>query len=217
MHFLAQSVEWLESHPNEAAARAVPQSTEFQPLAELLPRLVGKVMRRPRHLQVFLDDDFVRAIKSNDDEHWAEFWVAATKRALNVDSPAVGGAPDSNGVNSASEARDAVVKAGLLIGFHADQATEACVDLAILLNIPFAICPCCVFPAEFPDRKLPDGRRVSKYPEFMEYLQNKHPNIKTAELPFAGVHRHELDPALAAVSPSARSTVLYMLPGDFTM
>jgi hypothetical protein len=55
---------------------------------------------------------------------------------------------------------------------------------------------------------------LCRYPEFIEYLNLKHPRIRTAELPFAGVHRHALDPALAAVSPAARSTVLYTLPED---
>ena len=27
-------------------------------------------------------------------------------------------------------------------------------DLAILLNIPFCVVPCCVFPSEFPQRKI---------------------------------------------------------------
>jgi hypothetical protein len=43
----------------------------------------------------------------------------------------------------------------LIVGFHPDQATEACMDLAVLLNIPFCVVPCCVFPNEFPNRNIP--------------------------------------------------------------
>jgi hypothetical protein len=43
----------------------------------------------------------------------------------------------------------------LIVGFHPDQATEACMDLAVLLQIPFCVVPCCVFPNEFPNRHVP--------------------------------------------------------------
>ena len=42
----------------------------------------------------------------------------------------------------------------LVVGFHPDQATEPCIDLAMLLGVPFCVVPCCVFPSEFPDRRL---------------------------------------------------------------
>jgi hypothetical protein len=79
-----------------------------------------------------------------------------------LDDEAVDNRMDGGSAMSALEVRAAVKSASLLIGFHADQATEACVDLAMRLGVPFAICPCCVFPLEFPDRHLPDGRFVSK-------------------------------------------------------
>jgi hypothetical protein len=42
----------------------------------------------------------------------------------------------------------------LIVGFHPDQATEPCIDLAKVLGIPYCVVPCCVFPAEFPNRRL---------------------------------------------------------------
>jgi len=42
----------------------------------------------------------------------------------------------------------------LIVAFHPDQATESCIDLARVLNVPFCVVPCCVFPLEFPNRRL---------------------------------------------------------------
>ena len=35
------------------------------------------------------------------------------------------------------------------VGLHPDEATDAIVDVALQLNIPFAVVPCCVFPNSF--------------------------------------------------------------------
>lgn len=63
------------------------------------------------------------------------------------------------------------------------------------MNKPFAIVPCCTYSQEFPKRKLPDGRPVRKYEELIEYLQLKHPSIKSHQLEFEG-----------------RNTVLFWIP-----
>ena len=47
---------------------------------------------------------------------------------------------------------DAVRNASLIIGLHADGATEAIVDAALQYNKPFVVVPCCVFPNFFRDR-----------------------------------------------------------------
>lgn len=195
----------------------MPNSPNYQPLAELMPVITANERCTPRHLRAFLDQSFVDAISGHGDTVWSSFWVGAKARALSLVSHGAAShdaPPGPLDISSPAEALAAVEKATLLIGFHPDQATEACIDLAIHLKVPFAVCPCCVFPAEFPDRILPDGRRVAKYPEFIEYLRMKHPMIRLAELPFSGIHRHQIDPDLAAVSPAARSTVLYTLPED---
>lgn len=57
-------------------------------------------------------------------------------------------------IEDASRAWQMLSALRLVIGFHPDQATEACVDLAQVLKVPVCIVPCCVFPSEFPNRML---------------------------------------------------------------
>lgn len=61
---------------------------------------------------------------------------------------------------------------------------EASIDLALVLAVPFCVVPCCVFPAEFPHRKNPDGTRLRTYAQLLEYLRRKATNICTADLDF---------------------------------
>lgn len=75
---------------------------------------------------------------------------------------------------------------GLVCGLHPDQATEPIVDQAIKLGKPFAVVPCCVFSKEFPERRLPDGKPVFSYEDFVTYLKAKTPGIESAFLPFSG-------------------------------
>lgn len=80
----------------------------------------------------------------------------------------------------------------LIVGMHPDQATEAIVRAAVMMRKPFAVVPCCVFAREFPerslrdsqgfficfsffhfflfDRRTPDGRRVTSFKDFIEFL-----------------------------------------------
>mmetsp|Transcript_6810 Transcript_6810/g.9916 ORF Transcript_6810/g.9916 Transcript_6810/m.9916 type:complete len:356 (+) Transcript_6810:37-1104(+) len=90
-------------------------------------------------------------------------------------------------------------RAKLIVGFHPDQATESCIDLANLLGIPFAICPCCVFPKEFPNRSYL-GNKVIHYDEFLEYLKAK-PSIATTKVA-----------KLKTIKGTSRNIVLYSLP-----
>jgi hypothetical protein len=60
------------------------------------------------------------------------------------------------------------------VGMHPDQATDAVVDAALALGCPFAVVPCCVFPALFAEtRRTPDGRRVTtrRVPRPVAYWQ----------------------------------------------
>lgn len=74
----------------------------------------------------------------------------------------------------------------LVVGMHADEATEPIVDAAIAAGVPFAVVPCCVFPKSNPDRRGPDGRPVTTTKEFVAYLRAKAGGIRTAFLPFEG-------------------------------
>lgn len=79
----------------------------------------------------------------------------------------------------------------MLVGLHADQATEWVVDEAIRLNKPFCVLPCCVFPSLFQDRIHPEtGALVVSHQDFVEYLLAKRyacgGEIRLSILPFAG-------------------------------
>ena len=137
---------------------------------------------------------------------WASFWSKATARAKAEELAPPGHhqpAPDAPAASkTAAAAADLLLRAQLVVGFHPDQATEASIDLALLLALPFVVCPCCVFPSVFTDRRL-HGRRVSSFQDFVSYLKLKHPKIRTAELPFN------------SGGGLVRNTVLYMLPEDY--
>lgn len=77
-------------------------------------------------------------------------------------------------------------KCSLIVGMHPDEATEAIVDTALELRLPFAVVPCCVMSRTFPDRRGRDGERVETYEALVRYLMDKHPGIQSAFLPFAG-------------------------------
>lgn len=88
----------------------------------------------------------------------------------------------------------AVKNASLLIGLHADGATEAIVDAAIAYKKPFVVVPCCVFPSLFRDRFVTvkvDGEiekrvHVRTHEQFCQYLQEKDSSFIREELPFDG-------------------------------
>ncbi|KAL3792692.1 hypothetical protein HJC23_009420 [Cyclotella cryptica] len=96
---------------------------------------------------------------------------------------------------------DAVQRASLIIGLHADSATEAIVDAALLYNKPFVVVPCCVFPNLFNNRYIDvpiqdaetgvgtqSTRRipVRTHEHFCVYLLNKDSRFKREILPFEG-------------------------------
>ena len=79
----------------------------------------------------------------------------------------------------------------LLIGLHADAATECIVDAALRNNIPFVVVPCCVFPNLFHTRTIfheESGRTevVRNHEQFCRYLLQKDPRLQVAQLPFEG-------------------------------
>lgn len=106
----------------------------------------------------------------------------------------------------------AVRNASLIIGLHADGATEAIVDAALLHQTPFVVVPCCVFPNLFCERFLTviDGGRnddrdmcrtqvreegmtvkekrvpVRTHDQFCKFLMAKDPRFVMDMLPFEG-------------------------------
>jgi hypothetical protein len=65
------------------------------------------------------------------------------------------------------------------------QATEWIVDTALAHGKGFAVVPCCVF-ADLFGRRDGQGRRVSTYASFVDYLLAKDARIQRAWLPFEG-------------------------------
>ncbi|RUS22166.1 hypothetical protein BC937DRAFT_90121 [Endogone sp. FLAS-F59071] len=74
----------------------------------------------------------------------------------------------------------------VLIGMHPDQATEPIVDVALRLDKPFAVVPCCVFGHENRHRRLKDGGKVVTTEEFVKFLVEKKEGVKTEWLGFEG-------------------------------
>ena len=68
-------------------------------------------------------------------------------------------------------------QASIIVGMHADQATEDIVLMSVKHGVSFAIVPCCVFPR---------SREKMSYKMWLEHLQSLHPSIKRHFLPFQG-------------------------------
>ena len=80
---------------------------------------------------------------------------------------------------------DNLKSASVFVAIHPDQATEAVIDAALHLGVPFAVLPCCVFGDLFPHRTF-NGLPVRTYSDFIPYLMAKHPSIELESLPFMG-------------------------------
>ena len=92
----------------------------------------------------------------------------------------------------------AVQNSSLIIGLHADGATEAIVDAALRYDKPFVIVPCCVFPNLFrhrftyvndDDASNGDEKKrvaVRTHEQFCQYLLAKDDRFRREVLPFEG-------------------------------
>ena len=205
---LVKAITYLRKNPDEALLRSIPSQPTHQPLAALVPKLEGKeCFQSPRHLRILVDAALVDAVRhyleTSDVDAWLVYWKDASERALAAQPLGYceDDLPSERQITNAVQALDVILSLRLIIGFHPDQATEPCMELATMLNVPFCICPCCVFPSEFPHRRNAEGERVQKYKQFVPYLQNKYQRILTDTLDF-----HETE--------TARNIVLYTLP-DF--
>ena len=90
----------------------------------------------------------------------------------------------------------------LIVGMHPDQATEAMMDLAVLLgrHVPVALVPCCVMPKLFSHRRqCGSGDPIRSYKTFCQYLLEKGDYHET-HLPFDGrnkiIYCQTVSPAL---------------------
>ncbi|CAD7934678.1 unnamed protein product [Amoebophrya sp. A120] len=55
--------------------------------------------------------------------------------------------------------QEIIAKTDFIVAMHPDQAAEAVVDLALHLDVPFFLVPCCVYAKEFPKRHIRVPRR----------------------------------------------------------
>jgi hypothetical protein len=98
---------------------------------------------------------------------------------------------DDHTLETSEELQQAVQNASVLLGVHADGATEAIVTAALRFNKPFVVVPCCVFPNLFTERRVEedDGRvvPVRSHDQFCKFLKAKDPTRFVMEtLPFEG-------------------------------
>ncbi len=202
---IPKSVRYLRDHPEEAKRRAVPGASTYQPLAKLIPKLLGKEeFIVPQHLRINLNQDLVKTVhKIIQNKHaayaeWEAYWFRSMKESKSPETRT--GTFTDTAIIDAKKALQAIFCTKLVVGFHPDQGTDYCVELAQILGVPFCIVPCCVFPAEFPNRQLSNsGERVRDYRQLIEYLREKSPKAKTAFLDF---HFTE----------TAKNLVLYTFP-----
>lgn len=184
----------------------------------------------PFHLRMHVDENLVKTVKSlcgsderSDQERmsiWDEYWQQETSR-IESNKAVYGGTPSTTTVQShpqkeendggsqnqkhkitdSRNAYDVIRSLDFVAGFHPDQATEAAVDLALFLRIPWAVVPCCVFPSTFPNRQL-NGSRVKNHSQLIEYLCTKHHAIRKSTLSFVE-------------TATKKNVVLYMLREDY--
>ena len=96
---------------------------------------------------------------------------------------------DDYSLETSEELQQAVQNAAVLLGVHADGATEAIVTAALRYNKPFVVVPCCVFPNLFTQRRVEeDGKLVPvrSHDQFCRFLQAKDPRFVMEKLPFEG-------------------------------
>ena len=58
--------------------------------------------------------------------------------------------------------------------------------MALALDKPFAVIPCCVFFKIFDQRVLPCGTPVKSYGQFIEWIMSKNALIRKKDLGFGG-------------------------------
>ncbi|KAI9478546.1 MAG: hypothetical protein EXX96DRAFT_482790 [Benjaminiella poitrasii] len=83
---------------------------------------------------------------------------------------------------------------GVIIGLHSDQATIPIVDVALKLNKPFAVVPCCVFSHDNRTRRLKStGELVTTTEQQIQYICEKDTQgrgeIRTDYLDFEGKNK----------------------------
>ena len=206
---ILRSIQYLREHPEEAKERAIPGLLTYQPLAAIIPGLEGRGenFEPPQHLRLLVNDDLVTAVQEYQNHkctsRWVGFWTKATQRALETHTLGYKEDPgpcSGRIIEDSFMALQTILSAKLVVGFHPDQATDPAIELALALQIPYCIVPCCVYPREFPHRRTLEGDRVRDYSGLVQYLKAKY-NPNEDILPFF-------------FTETAKNLVLYSLPKE---
>ena len=73
-----------------------------------------------------------------------------------------------------------------VVGLHPDQATGAIVDCGLVMNKPWAVVPCCVFPSRYPHRLDRSGKTARTTGQLVEHLMGRAAGTRRATLPCEG-------------------------------
>eukprot|EP00924_Labyrinthula_sp_SR-Ha-C_P003087 maker-scaffold_50-snap-gene-1.12-mRNA-1 protein AED:0.00 eAED:0.00 QI:102/1/1/1/1/1/3/276/340 len=149
---------------------------------------------RVRHIPMVLTDHFVKCFDSGDKQQILHSIAQSQREAINTQY-AIQDRKNSSDSNECvrvlydvEEIYSTLQQVKLIVGLHPDAAAEPAIDFARILNVPFAVIPCCVFPKKF------NRDRVKTYEDFIEYLSSKE-DVYTEVLDFPG-----------------RNTCIYSLP-----
>lgn len=142
---------------------------------KLLQKEPDKKGLRPRYLQQWFGQDFFSKPEN------AELFLQQAEGRAETDAVGGGGGggergagvPAAGAAGGSVSSSSPLLKLGIVIGYHPDQATEPIVDFALQHGLPFAIVPCCVFNKDFPHRRLRSGGEVCSYTDFLRYLREK--------------------------------------------
>lgn len=182
-----KSVDYLRSNPNIAKICSDKQLPDtYQPLANLVTQnQIATTFTTPSHLRIRLTPPIIHAFKTelvegtdgessnwravfNAEQQQTELSESQTKNFILPSSTE--GSSDGRTISSAHEAYSALSSADALVCYHGDGAVEPAVELALLLQIPFAVVPCCVLQKQFPNRTLADGTFVRKHHQLVTKL-----------------------------------------------
>ena len=245
---MVKSIEYLRQHPEEAQKRSEPFLPTYQPLAALLPRLLDERNKRfgnnqddpcrpedfltPKIFHIPLDKTLVQRIHNRILQNSKK--PKQSDENNNSDGGSTNSAnrsrTDQEEMHEEEEIIDLLTsgRIKLIVGFHPDQATEPCIDLARVLGIPYCVVPCCVFPSEFPDRRVRQAATpkdtedtrdeetmvpVRTYQQFLDYLQAK-ARAPMSEITLDDEQPRQMQTAYLdfPFTETAKNIVLYTLP-----
>ena len=158
---------------------------------------------KPNHLRLFFDDKLIHFMDKNENEEDLENLINYQfKQFMKFNKDEIMDMRLLSDTKNVEKSIDSLVKerirrdcmemidlmknCSVVIGMHPDYATEFIIDFALKHNKPFAVLPCCVFPKSFPHRKLKNGKKVTQYDDFCDYLTQKDTKIKQFTLTLMG-------------------------------